>query len=153
MAEPESVNTNDDIADRVTEVAGVLVNVDEPLSLPPVPSSSTPRLVLFFCGMVYEEVSRVEFTESMLYHLAKLTMETVETHASLSGKEKKQLVVDVVRQVVMRKPMNDAIRQRCLHVVDSGVLADMIELLVAASKGQIAINNLPLKPKSCCTVS
>lgn len=111
----------------------------------------SPRLVHFFCGLVYGEVRSVEFDEQIMFQLIKSTMELVESHASLSGKEKKELVVEVVRQVVLRKPMDEKLRDTCLNTLSGSAIREFINLVVAASKGELEINKVHEKRKSCQT--
>lgn len=115
----------------------------------------SPRLVHFFCGLVYGEVRDVEFREPMLFQLIKSAMEMVESHASLSGREKKELVIEVVRQIVLRKHMEEALRERCLSLLAHWGCGEFIDLIVSASKGHFELNMTVAARKSCkpCVVS
>jgi hypothetical protein len=114
------------------------------------------RLVHFFCGLVYGEVRDIEFHEHTLFQIIKSTMEIVESHASLSGKEKKELVIEVVRQIVLRKPMDEVLRERCLTLLTDWAVREFIDLVVAASKGHVAVNiSSDKRPRGCqpCVIS
>lgn len=119
-----------------------------PLVQQPISSSAT-RLAHFFCGLVYNEVKHEEFTDSTLYQLIKHAMEMVESHKSLSGPEKKRIVLDVVRMVLVRKTMDEQVRARCLALIDSGAVSEMIDLTIAASKGLVALNARGKAPAAC----
>ena len=167
VVHPSQVEESDVQLDEMKEEDELLTNrdsVSQPLSgslslahlIPMVqqqPSTtsgaSSSRLAFFFCGLVYGEVRNAEFYDATLYHLIKYAMETVETHASLSGSEKKQLVLNVVRMVVVRKPMDEEVRARCLDLLDSGAVSEIIDLTIAASKGLVALN--ARAKRSACT--
>lgn len=83
----------------------------------------------------------------MIY--VKYAMEIVEL-TNLKGAEQKQMVIDIIRKIVKDSCLNDRI---CLDFIESGTLSQTIDIIVDATKGNLAINKpIPLIKRVlvCC---
>tara|TARA_Y100000816_G_C25983313_1_gene513484 strand:- start:181 stop:618 length:438 start_codon:yes stop_codon:yes gene_type:complete len=62
------------------------------------------------------------------------------------GVEQKKLAIDLVKKIIVDSPISDEKEKLLLNICDMGVLSSTIDLIVAASKGQLDIN---VVKKSC----
>ena len=79
----------------------------------------------------------------------KLAMEIVEASA-LKGEEQKKLVEKIVRKIVVEAPIEDDKEKLLLDMIDEGVVGDVIDLVVSASKGELDINVAEKAAVGCC---
>jgi len=71
--------------------------------------------------------------------IVKTTMEVVEM-TKLKGEEQKHLAVKLTRKIVVDAPITDEKEKLILDMIDQGIIASTIDLIVAASRGEIDIN-------------
>lgn len=90
-----------------------------------------------------------EVSPQTLMVIVKYAMEVVEL-TKLKGSEQRQMVVDVVKQVVVDAPISDEREKLCLDMIESGVLGQTIDLVVDASKGHLDINRVASLAENCC---
>ena len=76
-------------------------------------------------------------------------MEIVET-SQVKGEEQKKLVEKIVRQVVIIAPISDEKEKLLLDMIDEGVVGEVIELVVSATKGEVNINAVERAATGCC---
>tara|TARA_E500000331_G_scaffold281544_1_gene275017 strand:+ start:20 stop:370 length:351 start_codon:yes stop_codon:yes gene_type:complete len=76
-------------------------------------------------------------------------MEIVEA-TTLKGKEQRALVEKLVRQVVVDAPITDEKEKILLYMIDEGIVGDIIDLVVSATKGEVNINAAVEISKICC---
>lgn len=117
-------------------------------SLPSTPSQPTTTLQ----DVVKTVVSRLggrEVSPQTLMVVVKYAMEVVEL-TKLKGSEQRQMVVDVVKQVVVDAPISDERERLCLDMIESGVLGQTVDLVVDASKGHLDINRVASLAENCC---
>lgn len=81
--------------------------------------------------------------------IIKLAMEIVEASA-LKGEEQKKLVEKIVRKIVVEAPIEDDKEKLLLDMIDEGVVGDVIDLVVSASKGELDINVAEKAAVGCC---
>lgn len=81
--------------------------------------------------------------------IVKLSMEVVEVTA-LKGVEQKNLCVLLVRRVVEDAPITDDKEKLLLDMIDSGILGNTIDLVVAATKGELGLNDVLTVAAGCC---
>ena len=79
----------------------------------------------------------------------KIAMEIVEA-TQLKGKDQKVLVERIVRKVVNRADIEEDKKQLIVAMLDEGMVGDVIDLVVAASKGELNINNIKQVTSGCC---
>ena len=97
---------------------------------------------------VLKRMTGAEISTSTVATLLKYAMEAVEA-SELKGSEQKELAVKVVKEILVRAEISDDARAICLSIVDSGVLSDMVDLVVDATKGRLEINQAKKKVRKC----
>ena len=65
-------------------------------------------------------------------------------------KSKKKLVEKLVRKVVKAAPIADEKEKLLLDMIDQGIVGNVIELVVSASKGEVDINAAVKVAAGCC---
>ena len=76
-------------------------------------------------------------------------MEIVEASA-LKGEQQKELVQKIVRKVIIEAPISDDKEKILLCMIDEGIVGDVIDLVVSATKGEININVAEKAAVGCC---
>ena len=103
-----------------------------------------------------KRISRMDVNVQTISTVLKFAMEIVET-TQLKGKAQSDLVQKLVRQVVVEAPISDDEEKLLLDIIDQGMLANTIDLIVSASKGEFDINKaVTLGAKcaaTCCKLS
>ena len=84
-----------------------------------------------------------------LLAILRVAMEMVEA-TRLKGDEQKELTNRLVRQVVVDAPIADENEKLLLDMIDKKVLENTIDLVVAASKGELDVNSVQEVAKTCC---
>lgn len=97
---------------------------------------------------VKSRMTGAEVNVSTVTILLKYAMEAVEL-TKVTGAEQKELAVKIVRQIIVDAPLSEAAEATCMAIVDSGVLCDVVDLVVDATKGRLCINKLKKKGKKC----
>ena len=78
-----------------------------------------------------------------------MAMELVEA-SQVKGEEQKRLVTEVVRKIVVDAPISDDKEKLLLDMIDQGVVGNVIELVVSATKGEINVNAAKKAAAGCC---
>jgi len=91
----------------------------------------------------------VEVTPKSITTIIKLAMEIAEA-SKLKGKNQTTLVTKIVRKVVVDAPIADDQEKLLLDMVDGGVVADVITLVISATKGELDINTAKEVAANCC---
>ncbi len=81
--------------------------------------------------------------------IIRIAMEIVEA-TQLKGKEQKTLVEGIVRKIVNRATIEEDKKQLIIAILDEGVVGDVIDLVVVATKGELNINNVKQVASGCC---
>lgn len=79
----------------------------------------------------------------------KIAMEIAEA-TELKGQEQKTLVEGIVRKLVKHSDIEDEKKQLVIAMLNEGVVGDVIDLVVSASKGELNINNIKQVASGCC---
>ena len=79
----------------------------------------------------------------------KYSMEIVEA-SEAKGEEQKELVEKLVKQVVVDAPIDDEKEKMLLDMIEQGILGDMADLVVSATKGEINVNAMAEVAGVCC---
>lgn len=69
-------------------------------------------------------------------------MQVVERYPQLSGAEKKQLVLDLSKQVVSDLKMIDESKRDAINLAIDMLLPTMIDQIIAATRGELDINKI-----------
>lgn len=91
----------------------------------------------------------LEITPNSITTVIKQSMEVVEA-SKLKGDAQKKLVTKIVRKVVVDAPIADEKEKLLLDMIDQGVVGNVIELVVSASKGEVDINAAVQVAAGCC---
>ena len=92
-----------------------------------------------------------ELNPHNLIVLLKMTIELVE-FLELSGREKKSLVIDLLKKYVNESEINETEKQICLDMINNGTISETIDLVIDASNGSLDINNVIDLGSSCCAI-
>jgi hypothetical protein len=96
-----------------------------------------------------EKIGDMEINAHTIITVTKFSMEVVEA-TKLKGAAQKELAISLVRQVIVEAPISDEKEKLLLDMIDQGILANTIELVVAASKGNLDINAVVAVASGCC---
>ena len=82
-------------------------------------------------------------------YIVKVAMEVVEV-SEVKGSEQKVLVNKLVSKLVIDAPISDAKEKLLLDILDEGIVDEVIDLVVSASKGELNLNAAKEVATSCC---
>ena len=91
----------------------------------------------------------IEITSKTITTVIKISMEIVEA-TNLKGVEQKKLVEKLVRKVVKDAPIADEKEKLLLDMIDEGVVGDVVDLVVAATNGEVNVNAAEQAAVGCC---
>ena len=91
----------------------------------------------------------IVITSKTITTVIQISMEIVEATA-LKGEEQKKLVEKLVTKSVKDAPITDEKRKLLLDMIDEGIVGDVIDLVVSATKGELDINAAEKAAVSCC---
>ena len=89
-----------------------------------------------------------EINVSTIMTVVKITMETVEL-TKVKGEKQKDLAVKLIKKIVKDAPISDEKEKLLLDMLEEDVIGSTIDLVVAASRGQIKINHVKEVAMSC----
>lgn len=93
--------------------------------------------------------NNIDVTPDTITSLITMAMELVEA-SQVKGEEQKRLVTEVVRKIVVDAPISDDKEKLLLDMIDQGVVGNVIELVVSATKGEINVNAAKKAAAGCC---
>ena len=96
-----------------------------------------------------EKTQNIEINAKTIIQVVRFAMEIVEA-TSLKGQQQKELVEKIVRHVIRDAPISDSKETVLLYMVDEGIIGDITELVVSASKGELNVNAVIEVSKICC---
>ena len=91
----------------------------------------------------------IVITSKTITTVIQISMEIVEA-SSLKGEEQKKLVEKLVTKSVKDAPITEEKRKLLLSMIDEGIVGDVIDLVVSATKGELDINAAEKAAVSCC---
>ena len=94
----------------------------------------------------------IEINSKTITTVIKISMEIVEA-TNLKGEEQKKLVENLVRKIVKDAPIADEKEKLLLDMIDEGVVGDVVDLVVAATKGELDVNAAEKAAIACCFCS
>ena len=92
----------------------------------------------------------IDVTVDTIIYIVKLTIEVME-ESHVKGSDKKTIATKIVRKIVEDAPISDEKEKLCLDMVDQGIVSNVIDLVVSASKGELNLNALGKTASVCCT--
>lgn len=96
-----------------------------------------------------DKLKNVEINISNIMIVVKSAMEVVEM-TRLKGNEQKDLAVKLIKAIVIDAPISDSKEKLILDMIEGGVIDSTIDLVVAASKGQLNVNVVGKVATTCC---
>ena len=96
-----------------------------------------------------EKIGGMEINAKTIVTVLRFAMEVVES-TQLKGEAQKTLVEKLVRQVVIDAPISDDKEKLLLDMVNNGIVGNMADLVVSASKGEVDINSAVKVASTCC---
>jgi len=91
----------------------------------------------------------IVITSKTITIVIKIAMEIVEASA-LKGVEQKILVEKLVKKIVKDAPIADDKEKLLLDMIDEGIVGDVIDLVISATRGEIDINTVQKVAVNCC---
>ena len=91
----------------------------------------------------------IVITSKTITTVIQISMEIVEATA-LKGEEQKKLVEKLVTKSVKDAPITEEKRKLLLSMIDEGIVGDVIDLVVSATKGELDINAVEKVAVGCC---
>lgn len=91
----------------------------------------------------------IEVSSKTITEIVKIAMEIVEA-TKLKGKEQKVLVEKIVRKIVNDSPLEEAKKSIVISMLDEGIVGDVIDLVVSATRGELNINTVEKVATGCC---
>jgi len=95
------------------------------------------------------ESRNIEITSKTITTVIKICMEIAEA-TKLKGKEQKVLVERLVKKVVKDSPISDEKEKLLLDMIEEGIVGDVIDLVVSATKGELDVNAVEKVATGCC---
>ncbi len=99
--------------------------------------------------LLKEKLINVEVVVSNIMTVVKFTMEVVEL-TEVKGEEQKTLAVKLIKEIIIDAPILDEKEKLLLDMVEEGVVGSTIDLVVAATRGQLNINAAGQVASGCC---
>ena len=94
-------------------------------------------------------IGTTEINAKNIMYIVKVAMEVVEA-SEVKGSEQKVLVNKLVSKLVIDAPISDAKEKLLLDILDEGIVDEVIDLVVSASKGELNLNAAKEVATSCC---
>ena len=91
----------------------------------------------------------IEVSSKTITQIVKIAMEIVEA-TKLKGEEQKVLVERIVRKIVNDSPLEESKKSIVISMLDEGIVGDVIDLVVSATKGELDINTVEEVATGCC---
>ncbi len=101
--------------------------------------------------MLKEKIGDMEITADTIINVLRFAMECVEV-TQLKGKEKKDLAIKLVREVIVDAPISDEKEKLLLDMIDQKVLHNMVDLVVDATHGRLDVDTVTQVASGCCAL-
>jgi hypothetical protein len=97
---------------------------------------------------VSNKIKNIGISKNTLHLFIQLVIETVEK-SNVKGDKKKELAILIMRDLVELIPQSGE-KEYILELIHNGTIANMIDLVVLASRGEVNINKVINVSKNCC---
>lgn len=91
----------------------------------------------------------IEVSSKTITQIIKIAMEIVEA-TKLKGRDQKALVEKIVRKIVNDSPIDETKKGVIIGMLDEGIVGDVIDLVVSATRGELDINTVEKVATGCC---
>ena len=95
------------------------------------------------------KIGNMEINAQTIITVLRFAMEVVEL-TQVKGSAQRELAIKLVRQIIVDAPISDDKEKLLLEMIDQGILANTIELIVDATKGELDINAAVAVAAGCC---
>jgi hypothetical protein len=95
------------------------------------------------------KIGKMEINAKNVMYIIKIAMEVVEA-TKVKGVDQKILVNKLVSKLVVEAPITDTKEKLLLDILDEGIVDEVIDLVVSASKGELDLNAAKEVATSCC---
>lgn len=82
-----------------------------------------------------------------LTHIIRYAMETVEIY-NLNGNQKKEMAISLIKQLI--NDVNQKEKDIILQLIENGSVPETIDIIIAASKGELKLNHIIRTGLNCC---
>lgn len=146
----QSVSTLKDVLNTLDEVSEN-INVINSIIEPKINKKST----LFINSYITlkNRVRNFDINSSNIISILKISMELVEQLEDVKGTEQRDFAVLLVREIIEKSKMSNSQKEQCLIIIDFGVLDNVVDFVIDASKGNVDVNKVKSKVStllSCC---
>ena len=86
-------------------------------------------------------IGELEITPQSVISVMKYAIEIVEL-SELKGTAQKDMAIRLVKAVVTESCIDEGHKKICLNIIESGALAQTIDLVIDATKGGVNINQI-----------
>ena len=98
-----------------------------------------------------KKIEGIEVNADTVIVILKYAMEVVEL-SKAKGEKQRELAIKLVRKVIVDAPIGDEKEKLLLDLIDNGILANTVDLVVEASRGDVNVNNVAqVAVGSCAT--
>ena len=97
-----------------------------------------------------QDIVNIELNVVSIALILKKSMELVEDLGEIRGTEQKPFAISLVRELISRSDIDQDIKISCISVIEMGVLDNVVDIVVDATKGKINVNKLKKKVFFCC---
>jgi hypothetical protein len=111
--------------------------------------SETDNIFEVCMSELREKVEGIEINADTIIEILKYAMEVVEL-SKAKGKAQRDLAIKLVRKLIVDAPIADEKEKLLLDLIDNGILANTVELVVDASKGEVDVNSAAKVAVGCC---
>ena len=136
---------NEHVSESVTKVVEAVVGADVEEVAEKVVEEVAEKVVdEVFDGLVSKldlKIGSLEITPQSVMSVVRFAMEVVEA-TELKGSEQKDMVLRLLRHVITVAPISDEKEALCLQIIDDGVVSNTIDIIVAATQGQLEVNTV-----------
>jgi len=91
----------------------------------------------------------IEVSSKTITEIVKIAMEIVEA-TKLKGAHQKLLVEKIVRKIVTQSNLDEEKKSIVISMLDEGIVGDVIDLVVSATRGEVNINTVEKVATGCC---
>ena len=95
------------------------------------------------------KIGDMEINAQTSITVLQMAMEVVES-MPVKGAAQKDLAIKLVRKVIIDAPISLEKEKLLLDLVDQGILASTIDLVINASRGELDINTVIAVASGCC---
>lgn len=141
-----STTVNDVVSEAVAEtVPDVVTDVIGTEVVDKVVDAVSEKVVdTVFDGLMEKlnvKVGSLEITPQTVMSVVRYAMEVVEA-SELKGEEQKNMVLRLLKEAITVAPISDEKEALCLQMIEDGVVANTIDIIVAATHGELEVNTV-----------